>query len=348
MAGRKAGTFSLGMAQRLGIAATLLGDPPILIFDEPVNGLDPEGIVWARTLMQSLARQGRTVFVSSHLMSEMALTATRVIVIGKGHLIADSTVDALVKGATSVVRLRTPMPEAVSPRLQAAGASVQTTDDGALMVTGLEPSAIGDIAFYAQAPVHELSLLEASLEEAFMELTRDDVEYHARGDVSPGPGRPNGDRAPQASWPHRAGHAMTPTTAMSQPMAPSRPAGVKPPRPIDTLRAEWTKLRSVRSTPITLAVIAVMVVGLSGLITLAVVSNHRHGTRVTTDPVGILQSAWFLGLLAFMVLGVLVMTSEYSSGLIGPTLLATPKRLRVLIGQGGRLRHHRPGRSARW
>jgi hypothetical protein len=123
---------------------------------------------------------------------------------------------------------------------------------------------------------------------------------------------------------------MTPTTAMSQPVAPSRPAGVKPPGPIDTLRAEWTKLRSVRSTPITLAVIAVMVVGLSGLITLAVVSNHRHGTRVTTDPVGILQSAWFLGLLAFMVLGVLVMTSEYSSGLIGPTLLATPKRLRVL------------------
>jgi hypothetical protein len=117
---------------------------------------------------------------------------------------------------------------------------------------------------------------------------------------------------------------------MSQPMAPSRPAGVKPPGPIDTLRGEWTKLRSVRSTPITLAVIAVMVVGLSGLITLAVVSNHRHGTRVTTDPVGILQSAWFLGLLAFMVLGVLVMTSEYSSGLIGPTLLATPKRLRVL------------------
>ena len=122
VAGRKAGTFSLGMAQRLGIAATLLGDPPILIFDEPVNGLDPEGIVWARTLMQSLAAQGRTVFVSSHLMSEMALTASRVIVIGKGHLIADSTVDALIKGSSaSVVRLRTPMPELVAPPLKAAG-----------------------------------------------------------------------------------------------------------------------------------------------------------------------------------------------------------------------------------
>ena len=202
VAGRKAGTFSLGMAQRLGIAATLLGDPPILIFDEPVNGLDPEGIVWARTLMQSLARQGRTVFVSSHLMSEMALTASRVIVIGKGHLIADSTVDALVKGSASVVRLRTPMPGVVSPRLEAAGASVQAGDDGALMVTGLEPAAIGDIAFHAQAPVHELSLLQASLEEAFMELTRDDVEYHAHGGVgAPGPQSQDGDRSPPASWP---------------------------------------------------------------------------------------------------------------------------------------------------
>jgi ABC-2 type transport system ATP-binding protein len=152
--------------------------------------------------MQSLARQGRTVFVSSHLMSEMALTASRVIVIGKGHLIADSTVDALVKGSASVVRLRTPMAEAVSPRLQAAGGTVQTSDDGALMVTGLEPSAIGDIAFYAQAPVHELYLLQASLEEAFMELTRDDVEYHAHGGsgAPEAPGQED-DRPPLAGWP---------------------------------------------------------------------------------------------------------------------------------------------------
>ena len=147
VAGRKAGTYSLGMAQRLGIASTLLGDPPILIFDEPVNGLDPEGIVWARTLMQSLAAQGRTVFVSSHLMSEMALTASRVIVIGKGHLIADSTVDQLIKGSSaSVVRLRTPGAAAVTPALQAAGGSVQPSADGALVVSGLEAAAIGDIS----------------------------------------------------------------------------------------------------------------------------------------------------------------------------------------------------------
>jgi ABC-2 type transport system ATP-binding protein len=158
VAGRKVGTFSLGMAQRLGIAAALLGDPPVLIFDEPVNGLDPEGILWARTLMQSLAAQGRTVFVSSHLMSEMSLTASHVVVIGRGHLIASSPVEELVRQASgSVVRLRTPMPDAVTPRLVAAGASVRSSGDGALSVTGLGTEAVGD-----------------------MELTKDDFEFRAR------------------------------------------------------------------------------------------------------------------------------------------------------------------------
>jgi len=182
VADRRAGTFSLGMAQRLGIAGALLGDPPVLIFDEPVNGLDPEGIVWIRTLMHGLAAQGRTVFVSSHLMSEMALTASHVIVIGRGHLIADSEVEDLIKGNSgTVVRLRTPKAEVVVPRLEAAGGKVETDGDGAIVVTGLEAAAIGDIAFQAGAPVHELSLVEASLEEVFMELTRDDVEFHGSG-----------------------------------------------------------------------------------------------------------------------------------------------------------------------
>jgi ABC-2 type transport system ATP-binding protein len=181
VAGRRVGTFSLGMAQRLGIAAALLGDPPVLIFDEPVNGLDPEGILWARTLMQSLAAQGRTVFVSSHLMSEMSLTASHVVVIGRGHLIANSPVEDLVKSASgSVVRLRTPAPETVAARLVAAGASVRSSGDGALSVTGLGTEAVGDIAFQAGAPVHELVAVEASLEEAFMELTKDDFEFRAR------------------------------------------------------------------------------------------------------------------------------------------------------------------------
>jgi ABC-2 type transport system ATP-binding protein len=182
VAGRRAGTFSLGMAQRLGMAAAMLGDPPVLLLDEPVNGLDPEGIVWARTLMQHLAAQGRTVFVSSHLMSEMALTATRVIVIGRGHLIADSTVDDLIKKSSgSVVRLRTPQAQLVLPHLEAAGASVQAQPDGAMVVTGLDVAAVGDIAFQAGAPVHELSAVEASLEEVFMELTKDDFEFQAQG-----------------------------------------------------------------------------------------------------------------------------------------------------------------------
>jgi ABC-2 type transport system ATP-binding protein len=186
VADRRAGNFSLGMAQRLGIAGALLGDPPVLIFDEPVNGLDPEGIVWIRTLMHGLAAQGRTVFVSSHLMSEMALTASHVIVIGRGHMIADSEVEDLIKRNSGiVVRLRTPKADAVVPRLVAAGGKVETAsngdDSGLLTVTGLEAAAIGDIAFQAGAPVHELSPVEASLEEVFMELTRDDVEFHGTG-----------------------------------------------------------------------------------------------------------------------------------------------------------------------
>jgi len=182
VAERRAGTFSLGMAQRLGIAAALLGDPPVLLFDEPVNGLDPEGILWVRMLLQHLAAQGRTVFVSSHLMSEMALTATHVVVIGRGHLIADSSVEDLIKRSSgSTVRLRTPMPDAVKAKLEAAGAKVSGGNDGALIVSGLQPSVVGDIAFQAGAPVHELSPMEASLEEAFMELTRDDFEFQAHG-----------------------------------------------------------------------------------------------------------------------------------------------------------------------
>jgi ABC-2 type transport system ATP-binding protein len=186
VANRRAGNFSLGMSQRLGIAGALLGDPPVLIFDEPVNGLDPEGIVWIRTLMQALAAQGRTVFVSSHLMSEMALTASHVIVIGRGHLIADSEVEDLIKRNSGiVVRLRSPKADLVVPRLVAAGGKVDPggsgEDDGALVITGLEAAAIGDIAFQAGAPVHELSPIEASLEDVFMELTRDDVEFHGTG-----------------------------------------------------------------------------------------------------------------------------------------------------------------------
>ncbi|MHB1535590.1 MAG: ABC transporter ATP-binding protein [Acidimicrobiales bacterium] len=182
VARRRAGGFSLGMAQRLGIAAALLGDPGVLLFDEPVNGLDPEGILWVRTFMRQLAAEGRTVLVSSHLMSEMALTADQLIVIGRGRLIAASSVDDFVRSsARASVLVRSPQATALAERLRAAGAAVEPLPEGALDVAGLDSAAIGDLAARAGIALHELTPQRASLEEAFMEMTKDSVEYHAAG-----------------------------------------------------------------------------------------------------------------------------------------------------------------------
>ena len=172
--------FSLGMSQRLGIAATMLGDPEVLMFDEPVNGLDPEGILWIRNLMKALAAEGRTVFVSSHLMSEMENTAEHLIVIGKGKLIADCTMNEFIaRSSGAATRIRTPSPDQLALALAAKGGEATAGSDGTLLVRGLTTDAIGDIAFEQGIRVHELSVLRASLEEAFMELTADSVEYHA-------------------------------------------------------------------------------------------------------------------------------------------------------------------------
>ena len=180
VANRRAGKFSLGMSQRLGIAATLLGDPAVLLFDEPVNGLDPEGILWIRNLMKALAAEGRTVFVSSHLMSEMENTAEHLIVIGKGELIADCTMNEFIaRSSGAAVRVRTPSPDQLARMLAAKGGEATADSDGTLLVRGLTTDAIGDIAFEQGIRVHELSALRASLEEAFMELTADSVEFHA-------------------------------------------------------------------------------------------------------------------------------------------------------------------------
>jgi ABC-2 type transport system ATP-binding protein len=172
--------FSLGMSQRLGIAATMLGDPKVLMFDEPVNGLDPEGILWIRNLMKALAAEGRTVFVSSHLMSEMENTAEHLIVIGKGKLIADCTMNQFIaRSSGAAARVRTPSPDQLALALAAKGGEATADSDGTLLVRGLTTDAIGDIAFEQGIRVHELSALRASLEEAFMDLTADSVEYHA-------------------------------------------------------------------------------------------------------------------------------------------------------------------------
>jgi ABC-2 type transport system ATP-binding protein len=180
VARKRAGGFSLGMSQRLGIAAALLGDPGVMLFDEPVNGLDPEGIKWVRNLLRSLAAEGRTIFVSSHLMSEMSLTADQLVVIGRGRLIADTSVEEFIeRSAQNFVRVRSPQLEELARAITARGGKIRPEPDGALAVSGLQISAVGDLARDAGIALHELSPQLASLEEAFMELTRESVEFHA-------------------------------------------------------------------------------------------------------------------------------------------------------------------------
>ena len=180
VAKKRTRTFSLGMGQRLGIASAMLGDPAVLLLDEPVNGLDPEGIIWVRNLLKALAGEGRAILVSSHLMAEMALTADHLVVIGRGRLIADTTVAEFVAQASGrAVVVRTPDDVSLTEALTRRGGTVTRSDDGALHVVGLEAAEIGQTAADTGTVLHELTPQRASLEEAFMELTRDSVEYHA-------------------------------------------------------------------------------------------------------------------------------------------------------------------------
>ncbi|MEV5351897.1 ABC transporter ATP-binding protein [Streptomyces sp. NPDC093516] len=191
VAKKKTKGFSMGMGQRLGIAAALLGDPRILMFDEPVNGLDPEGIHWIRTLMKSLAAQGRTVFVSSHLMSEMALTADHLVVIGQGRLLADTSMaDFIARNSRSYVRVRSPQRERLLDVLHQAGVAVVESAEGVLEVDGDKAEHVGELAARHGITLHELSPQQASLEEAFMRLTAESVEYHAHSGTSAGPPPP--------------------------------------------------------------------------------------------------------------------------------------------------------------
>ncbi|MGH3325146.1 MAG: ABC transporter ATP-binding protein, partial [Streptomyces sp.] len=192
VARKRSGGFSLGMGQRLGIAAALLGDPQVLLFDEPVNGLDPEGILWVRNLMKRLANEGRTVFVSSHLMSEMALTAEHLIVIGRGQLMADTSVpEFIAQNSVGFARVRTPdtdpgQREKLTTAVQEAGGQVQPEEDGALRVSGLPLPQISDLAHGADVRLWELSPHQASLEEAYMRLTQGAVDYRSTVDQRAG------------------------------------------------------------------------------------------------------------------------------------------------------------------
>jgi ABC-2 type transport system ATP-binding protein len=180
VAGQRASGFSLGMYQRLGIAGALLGDPGTLMFDEPVNGLDPEGIIWIRTLMRSLAAEGRTVFVSSHLMSEMALTADHLLVIGRGRILADMPMPELIaRNSGTSVEVRSADPRRMAADLRAAGAGVTLEPDGTFRVTGLGSRQIGELAAERGHVLHQLRDVSASLEEAYFQLTEESVEYRA-------------------------------------------------------------------------------------------------------------------------------------------------------------------------
>ncbi|WP_405528981.1 ABC transporter ATP-binding protein [Streptomyces avidinii] len=203
VATKKSKGFSLGMSQRLGIASALLGDPEILMFDEPVNGLDPEGILWIRNLMKSLAAEGRTIFVSSHLMSEMALTADHLVVIGQGRLLADLPMaDFIQQNSRSYVRLRSPQQERLKDVLHEAGINVVSVPaTGALEIDGVSAEQLGELAARHRIVLHELSPQRASLEEAFMRMTADSVEYHAHAPGAPGTPVPPGAAADNPARP---------------------------------------------------------------------------------------------------------------------------------------------------
>ncbi|MFL9677816.1 MULTISPECIES: ATP-binding cassette domain-containing protein [Streptomyces] len=245
VAKRRSKGFSLGMGQRLGIAAALLGDPQVLLFDEPVNGLDPEGILWVRNLMKKLAAEGRTVFVSSHLMSEMALTADHLIVIGRGQLLADMPVKQFISAnSADFARVRTPdtepgQREKLSGVLAEAGGQVLSETDGALRVTGLPLSRISDLAHGADVRLWELSPHQASLEEAYMRLTQGAVDYRSSDDklahlqAPPQPGQPGYGLPPQplapADVPQQGWYAPPPPGQNPYAAAPQPPAAAPAP-----------------------------------------------------------------------------------------------------------------------
>jgi ABC-2 type transport system ATP-binding protein len=180
VASQRAGSFSLGMGQRLGIASALLGDPQTLILDEPVNGLDPDGVRWIRNLLRQLADEGRTVFLSSHLMSEMALTADHVIVVGRGRLLRDQSMAEFIAAASAeTVRVRSPQARELAGLLAGEGVTVRDPADGVLEVEGLSSDRIGTVAASAQITLYQLTTLDASLEEAYMSLTEDSIDFRS-------------------------------------------------------------------------------------------------------------------------------------------------------------------------
>ena len=321
VAGRRIGTYSLGMRQRLGIAAALLGDPEVLMFDEPVNGLDPEGIVWIRTLFRSLAAEGRTVFVSSHLMSEMSLTADHVIVIGRGGSSPTRRCETCWSRGAASVSVRSPDATRLAALIGEAGGHVESDPGRRLTVTDLGAETVGELAARHGVVLHELTPQRASLEETFFELTNDSVEYH--GEVA---------TAEEASRATAATRDATDSAAQgrrSSARARSRraPSSDRCARRCGRSSRSWSRPSDIGM-----------------LLSLARVSRWDRLSlreRLSLDPTAISLRGVLLAQLAIGVLGVLVISAEYTTGMIRPTFTARAQRRTRARRQGARVRRRR-------
>lgn len=316
VARKPAGTFSLGMLQRLGLAAALLGDPPVLVLDEPLNGLDPEGIIWFRQLMRQMAAEGRTLLVSSHLMAEMSVTAGHLLIIGEGRLLVDSEMKAFQRDHEhEEIRVRTPDPQALRSRVAGAGGTVRDLDDAAsFAVSGLDGSVIGALALRAGVELHELAPVRRSLEDAFMELTA--------------PGAPAPARAiPAAVSPMRPGSPPVEGGAVAQqPVTRFR----------DVVRSELIKFRCTRPGPLLVA--GSLVAGAGTALLFANSTAQRYpdldeDERHSFDPTLMSLRCRSLLEVSLGVLGALAVTSEYGAGTITPSLTAVPGRGRLLAAK---------------
>lgn len=314
--GRKpARTFSLGMLQRLGLAAALLGDPPILVLDEPLNGLDPEGIIWFRGLMRSMAAEGRAVLVSSHLMSEMSVTADRLLVIGEGRLLVDSDMHTFQREHEhEEVRVCTPDPDALRPSVAAAGGTLRELGSGTFMVSGLDAATIGSLALSAGVQLDELTPVRRSLEDAFMELT----SPATTGEAAP---------APEFSEP-------TTRPVLGTPGAPSaQPSGVPASGFRDVLASELVKFTSTRTGPLLVAGTIVATIGTAFLLGNTLGERYPEldaDDRRSFDPTFTSLHGRSLSQVSLSILGALAMTAEYGADTMVPSLTAVPDRTRVI------------------
>lgn len=321
---RPAGTLSLGMLQRLGLAAALLGDPPTLVLDEPLNGLDPEGIIWFRGLMRQMAEEGRAILMSSHLMSEVAVTADHLLIIGEGRLLVDSGIAEFQReNEHEEVRVRTPDPQALRRVVVEAGGAPRDLDANSFAVSGLDCATIGALALNAGVELHELAAVRRPLEDAFMELTAPGTGPEAHpGDASATAPRPPAD--PAGVDP--AAPTWSPTTEDQVPAA----------RFLDVVRSELVKFRTSRSQ------LAAAAGSLTAGVGLAALAGNARGERWTEmsarerrsfDPTELSLKGRFLVQISIGIMGGLAVTSEYGTDTITPSLTAVPDRTRLLMAK---------------